>query len=114
MLDQSTRTAILELHKRGLSKRKIAAALGVSRDSVNRVIESGTVDPPRIERSEKAGPYHDRIVELVSSLKGNLVRVHEELEAEGCKLSYQALTAYCRRHGLGKGCLLYTSDAADD
>ena len=103
MLDQSTRTAILELHKRGLSKRKIAAALGVSRDSVNRVIESGTVDPPRIERSEKAGPYHDRIVELVSSLKGNLVRVHEELEAEGCKLSYQALTAYCRRHGLGKG-----------
>jgi transposase len=30
------------------------------------------------------------------------VRVHEELSAEGCELSYPALTAYCRRHGLGK------------
>jgi hypothetical protein len=30
------------------------------------------------------------------------VRVHEELTAGGAALSYQALTAFCRRHGLGQ------------
>lgn len=30
------------------------------------------------------------------------MRVHEELQAEGAKLSYPALTAFCRRHGLGQ------------
>jgi hypothetical protein len=34
--------------------------------------------------------------------KGNLVRVHEELVAGGATLSYQALTAFCRRHGIGQ------------
>ena len=34
--------------------------------------------------------------------KGNLVRVHEELVAGGAELSYQALTAFCRRHGIGQ------------
>jgi hypothetical protein len=29
------------------------------------------------------------------------VRVHEELAAEGAKFSYAALTAFCRRHGIG-------------
>jgi hypothetical protein len=31
-----------------------------------------------------------------------MVRVHEELVAEGAELSYQALTAFCRRHGIGQ------------
>jgi transposase len=30
-----------------------------------------------------------------------VVRVHEELKAEGADLSYPALTAFCRRHGIG-------------
>jgi hypothetical protein len=30
------------------------------------------------------------------------VRVHEELTAAGAVLSYQALTAFCRRHGIGQ------------
>jgi transposase len=31
-----------------------------------------------------------------------MVRVHEELVAEGAELSYQALTAFCRRHDIGQ------------
>jgi transposase len=31
-----------------------------------------------------------------------LVRVHEELAASGAALSYQALTAFCRRHSIGQ------------
>jgi hypothetical protein len=34
--------------------------------------------------------------------KGNLVRVHEELVSGGAVMSYQALTAFCRRHGIGQ------------
>ena len=34
---------------------------------------------------------------LVPACKGNLVRVHEELGRQGATLSYQSLTAYCRR-----------------
>jgi hypothetical protein len=51
---------------------------------------------------EKAEPYRQQILELLSSCKGNLVRVHEELAADGAALSYQALTAFCRRHGIGQ------------
>jgi transposase len=100
MLDQSERTAILALHERGLSRRAIAKAMGISRDAVDRVIASGSAEVPPLERSEKAEAYHQKIVELVSLCEGNLVRVHEEIAQEGCELSYPALTAYCRRHGL--------------
>jgi transposase len=34
--------------------------------------------------------------------KGNLVRVHEELVASDVDISYPALTAFCRRHGIGQ------------
>lgn len=56
---------------------------------------------PRLDRAEKAAPYRDRIVELWTACRGNLVRVHEELVAAGVDMSYPALTAFCRRHGLG-------------
>jgi len=56
---------------------------------------------PRIEREEKAEPYREEILDLFATCKGNLVRVHEELVKHGAKLSYQALTGFCRRHGIG-------------
>jgi hypothetical protein len=57
---------------------------------------------PELQRPEKAEPYRQSILELVSSCKGNLVRVHEELLAGGAKLSYAALTGFCRRHGISQ------------
>jgi hypothetical protein len=39
---------------------------------------------------------------LLHTAKGNLVRVHEELVAGGASISYQALTAFCRRQGIGQ------------
>jgi hypothetical protein len=57
---------------------------------------------PELHRSEKAEPYRQQILELFGKCKGNLVRVHEELAASGAEMSYQALTAFCRRHGIGQ------------
>ena len=101
MLDQSTRAAILRLHREGHSLRAIARAIRLSRGAVRQVIRSGSEEPPRIVREEKATPYRDQILELYPRCKGNLVRVHEELAASGADLSYPALTAFCRRQGIG-------------
>ncbi|MBX9596632.1 MAG: hypothetical protein K2X46_19870 [Roseomonas sp.] len=57
---------------------------------------------PKIERAEKAAPFRQQILELLARCKGNLVRVHEELAAAGAAFSYPALTAFCRREGIGQ------------
>jgi hypothetical protein len=65
------------------------------------VLKAGRATVPRIERAEKAAPYREQILEWTDRCRGNLVRVHEELHAHGVAISYPALTAFCRRHGIG-------------
>lgn len=101
MLDQSKRTAILELKAQGHGTRAIARALKLSRGAVREVLRSGKAEVPGIKRLEKAEAHLEEIRELYTACKGNLVRVHEELLAQGASLSYQALTAFCRRHEIG-------------
>lgn len=102
MLDQGQRTAILELHRQGQGTRQIARLLGVSRGAVRKVIAAASAEVPRLARSSRAEPHRERIQKLHASCKGNLVRVHEELVAEGIDLSYPALTAFCRQQGIGQ------------
>ena len=101
MLSQAQRTTILELHAQGVAKREIARVLGISRVAVRRVLRANSTAVPELHRPEKADPYRQQILELFDTCKGNLVRVHEELLAGGAQLSYAALTAFCRRHGIG-------------
>lgn len=56
---------------------------------------------PEILRPSRAEEHRERIGELFLLCRGNLVRVHEELVAEGVDLSYAALTAFCRQAGIG-------------
>src|SRR5450432_2755680 len=102
MLSQSRRAAILELHTQAVSKREIARVLKVSRRTVREVLRSGSSQVPMLSRTEICEPYRQQILELLSLCKGNLVRVQEELAASGATLSYSALTAFCRRHGIGQ------------
>jgi transposase len=92
----------LELNARGISTREIARALKLSRLSVRKVLRSGSDAVPEIRRPEKAEPYRQQILELFTACRGNLVRVHEELISGGAALSYTALTAFCRKHGIGQ------------
>lgn len=103
MLDERTRTTILTLHQQGHGIRTIAKMLDRSRNAVRDVIRSQSSAVPMLMRAEKAEPLRDRVISLLSSCKGNLVRVHEVMheEEKGLDLSYQALTAFCRRHGIG-------------
>jgi transposase len=101
MLDQGLRTAILNLRAKGHGIRQIARALQISRGTVRTVVKSGSPTVPPIERAQKAEPYRDQILEWVDRCRGNLVRVHEELVAQGITIAYPTLTAFCRRHGIG-------------
>ena len=102
MLSQAQRTTILELNAQGVSRREIARMLQVSRATVRKVLRANSTQVPVLDRPEKAEPYRQQILELLIPCKGNLVRVHEELTAGGAALSYPALTAFCRRHGIGQ------------
>jgi transposase len=102
MLSQAQRAAILELSAQGVSKREIARVLKLSRLSVRKVLQANSTNVPEIQRAGKAEPYRQQILELLLRCKGNLVRVHEELLASGATMSYQALTAFCRRQGIGQ------------
>ncbi len=102
MLSQAQRTAILEMNSQRVSIREMARLLHLSRQVIRQVLRSNSTLVPEIHRAEKAEPYRQQILDLLSTCKGNLVRVHEELTAGGAALSYQALTAFCRRHGLGQ------------
>jgi transposase len=101
MLDQTTRAAILRLRLEGHGTRSIATAVGISRNAVREVLRAGTAEVPRLERPELGDAYRAEIAALYIDCKGNLVRVHEKLRDAGATLSYQALTAFCRRHGIG-------------
>jgi hypothetical protein len=102
MLDQTIRASILTLRSAGHGARAIARALHLSRGAVKAVLADGGAAPPKLARDERAEPLRDEILALHTSCKGNLVRVHEELLARHpIALSYQALTAFCRRHGIG-------------
>jgi hypothetical protein len=68
---------------------------------VRTVLSSGTPDVPHLDRASRAQPHKNEIIDLLVQCKGNLVRVHEELLAQGVSLSYPALTAFCRRHSIG-------------
>ena len=102
MLSQAQRTAILELQAKGVSRHEISRALQVSRATVRKVLRSNSANVPEIQRKEKAEPHRQQILELLASCKGNLVRVHEDLVSSGAVLSYQALTGFCRRQGIGQ------------
>ncbi len=102
MLDQTTRAAILRLRLEGHGSRRIATALGISRNAVREVLRAGSAEVPRLERPELGDAHRAEIAALYLDCKGNLVRVHEKLHDAGATLSYQALTAFCRRHGIGR------------
>lgn len=101
MLDEDTRTAILRLHAEGHGSRKISRALGIARDSVRRIISSGSSAVPPLMRAERAEPWREQILELYVRYEGHLGRVHDALSDLGVAVSYPALTAFCRRHGIG-------------
>lgn len=101
MLEMETRAAILRLKAEGHGISPIARALNISPNSVRKVLEEDSAEVPERKRPSLAEPHHERIVDLHARCGGNLVRVQEELLAEGILIAYSTLTGFCRREGIG-------------
>jgi transposase len=101
MLDEDVRTAVLQLHHAGNSRRGIAKALKISRESVLSVLLAGTAAAPQLVRTTLLDDHQERVVALHRFCRGNLVRVHELLAAEGVKVSYSTVTEFCRLREIG-------------
>ena len=101
MHDVSTRTAVLRLAKAGHGAKRIAKDLRISRSAVRAVLASGGAEVPKIERDLRLDGHEARVSELFIGCKGNLVRVCEDLVAEGITVSYSTVTRFCRGLGLG-------------
>ncbi|MBI5244123.1 MAG: helix-turn-helix domain-containing protein [Elusimicrobia bacterium] len=111
MLEKETRTAILTLAAKGRKQREIARALGVSRNSVKRVLREQTAQPNAKARASCLDEHLEAIRALHAECRDdkgrpNLVRVMEKLQdklkAEGKVLDvpYSTLTWFCREHGI--------------
>lgn len=107
MLDKDIRLAIFDLKQRNLGVRQIAKELRIGRNTVKRVLRSGSAEAASAERPSQLEEHLDDIRRFYADCKGNLVRVREKLEdalaKRGQKLeaSYSTLTWFCRRHGIG-------------
>lgn len=75
MLDEAKRTTILTLAAEGRSRHVIAKAVGVSRNTVERVRCSGQAKPAPLPRAEQAAPFVAQTTALTERCEGNLVRV---------------------------------------
>ncbi len=93
---------ILELSAKGVSRHEIARVLRVSRPTVRKVLRSNSAGVPEIQRKEESRTLPAIDPGSFGFLQGEFVRVHEELMAGGAALSYQALTGFCRRQGIGQ------------
>lgn len=102
VLDHQIRSAILTLSRQGRGIRAIAKAVGVDRKSVRKVLRQGVPDVPDIERPSQLDAWSSQIRDLHWHCKGNLVRVHEELQARhGVVVTYSTLTRFCRQAEIG-------------
>ncbi|MDF1556213.1 MAG: IS21 family transposase [Deferrisomatales bacterium] len=101
MKDEATRVAIFRLRREGHGIKAIARLLAISKNTVKRVLDHGSSAVPELARASSLDEHLDRVRELFLRCKGNRVRVHEELAANGITVAYTTLTDFCRAHQIG-------------
>lgn len=99
MIDPDTKTAIFRLRQAHHGVKTIARALGVSKNTVKRVLAEPADRLPA--RALSLEPHRELLGELFAACRGNRVRVHEELAARGISVPYPTLTRFLRRVGIG-------------
>jgi transposase len=101
MIEADTRKAIYLLHQEGMSYRKIARNLGVSRNTVRSIIAQQG-EAPVIHR-KKQHIDEELLRRLYRECNGYCQRVHEKLiEEEGIVVTYTTLTRMLRELGISK------------
>lgn len=68
---------------------------------MKKVLASGEVAVPPMERDTALDDHVDKIRALHAVCRGKRVRVHEELAAQGIEVGYSTLTGFARGAGIG-------------
>lgn len=92
--------AILALYQAGNGKRAVAGALHISPGAVRKALAADSTQVPVLDRQEKAEPHHGELAELVVRCEGKPGTRARGARAQGALISYFALSACCRRHGI--------------
>jgi transposase len=98
MIEPLTETLVRELLKHGTSQRKIAKQLGISRNTVGKIVAGGDNRPAPLKVSSHE-QHLTKIKELFGLCEGNVVRVQEELAGRyNIEIPYQSLTWLIRKY----------------
>ena len=88
---------IRDMKDRGMSNREIARDLGISRNTVSKLLRTTRLtDHRKRKRGSKLDPYRDRIRELINQHNLSSVRILEEIRKIGYNGGYTILKEYCR------------------
>lgn len=98
MISDDTRQTIAALHERGMKIREISRTVGISRNTVRKVVQgkNGGHAAPATAFEEHLA----LIKETYRECEGNMVRVQEILADRGISIGYSTLTRIARDHGL--------------
>jgi hypothetical protein len=98
MLGGALMKRLYELHGQGLSIRRIAADLGIARNTVRTYLRAEGVPKakPRPKRESQLDPHAPQIDERLAAGVTNCVVLLRELRGRGYAGSYALLTAYVR------------------
>ena len=80
----------------GMSNREIAKELGISRNTVSKLLNASTIDEhPHRQRTSKLDPYRDSIREMVDRHNLSAIRILEEIRKLGYDGGYTILKEFC-------------------
>ena len=100
MIETEKRKAIFLLHQEGMSVRQIARRLGVSRNTVDTIIEQQGATPQTV-RSDKQRIDPELLRQIYHQCDGWVQRVWEKLNEEhGIAVKYSTLTRMLRELGI--------------
>ncbi len=98
MIEPMTETLVRELIKYDTSQRTIAKQLGISRNTVSKILEKSHTRPAP-QKDSSYEEHLSKIKELFQLCEGNVVRVQEELASKyDVEIPYQSLTWLVRKH----------------
>lgn len=102
MLDLDLCNAICKLHEQGMPLREITRRLGISRNTVRRVIRAAGT-PRQTPRGDRISIDPELLHRLHRECGGWVQRIHEKLhEEEGIQIGYSTLTRLLRDSGIGQ------------
>ena len=102
MIEADKRKAVFLLHQEGMSEREIARRLGISRSSVEAIIDQEGVMPQPV-RKDKQVIDPELLRGLYQQCQGRVQRMHEKLtEEEGIDVKYSTLTRMLRQLGISQ------------